>query len=268
MYPNIDTVSGGFEKCEIVCDNIIITSPIDLLDSHLTRALRLGFKNILIEKPGSINLEHMRKIIDEYGDRNIYIGYNRRFYSTVIKAKEIIENDGGVLSFNMNITELIHRINEENYDKNTLERWLYSMTTHLLDLGFYLGGEPEEINCITGGKDKINWHKNASIFSGHGITKSGAIFTYHGNWASAGKWRLEIYTRNHMILFSPLEKLVVQKRGEMKFEEIECEIDNEIKEGIYKQTEEFINGNVNKSLQTYKKQYIIMKNIYKLIGEY
>ena len=33
-------------------------------------------------------------------EANVFVAYNRRFYASVLKAQEIIEEDGGVTSFN------------------------------------------------------------------------------------------------------------------------------------------------------------------------
>lgn len=267
-YSNIKVISGGFEKYKNrnVSSQIIITSPIQFLDDHLELALKMGFKRILIEKPGSIDLKRMKNIIDNMPNCQIYVGYNRRYYSTVEKAKEIIADDGGVLSFSMDITELIHRIDPNKYHHEVLNKWIYSMTSHLLDLGFYLGnGQIKDLNSITGGADLVPWHPNASIFNGFGSLDNNTLFVYHGNWASAGRWRLEIFTRNHLILFYPLEKLVIQKRGEMKFEEIACFPDQEIKEGIFKQTEAFLSSN-KIVLPSYQEQYKLLCTYRKIAG--
>ena len=121
---SINIISGGLEdyKFNIIPKYIIITSPIQLLEKHLEIGLDTGCKNILIEKPGGLDLIKMEKICDKYNDRNIIVGYNRRFYRGVQKAKEIIEEDDGVLSFNLNITELIHLIDDNKYDNDVLDK--------------------------------------------------------------------------------------------------------------------------------------------------
>lgn len=268
--------AGGFEKWSRTVDKIsffskiIIASPIQLLDDHLSLALELGFKQILIEKPGSLNLNNMSMTIEKItkSGAKVYVAYNRRFYPSVIKAKEIIEQDGGVLSFQMNLTELIHRVDPSKYDLNVLNHWIYSMTSHLLDLGFYLGGVPEQISCITHNPpiSQIPWHPNATIFTGQGVTKTGAVFSYQGNWGSAGRWRLEICTSEHLIIFCPLEKLQVQKRGEMIITEVNLDSSLMIKMGILEQTHAFI-GSDTTSLLSYQDQYQLLK-IYRQIANY
>ena len=66
----------------------------------------------------------------------------------------------------------------------------------------------------------MEWHKSASIFSGSGISKKGIIFSYLADWGSAGRWNLELTTKNRRLYFSPLEKLFCTNRGSLEKYEI------------------------------------------------
>jgi len=109
-------------------------------------------------------------------------------------------------------------------------------------LAFYLGGCPKQIESFsTGG---LSWHPSSSIFSGAGVSENGALFSYQANWESAGRWSVEMLTSEHRYIFRPMEKLQVQKRGEivMKEASVDYKLDEDYKPGLYLQTLNFLEG--------------------------
>ena len=173
------------------------------------------------------------------------MGYNRRFYASTLKAKEIIKKDGGVKSFNFDFTEWSHLI--ENMDKPPAVKreWLLANSSHVIDLAFFLGGQPKKINShVASG---LTWHPRASIYSGSGVSESQALFSYHANWESAGKWSVEIMTPRHKLIFRPLEKLYVQEIGQVEIKEIPLRnmLDTEFKPGLYLQVKSFFGNKKN-----------------------
>ena len=125
------------------------------------------------------------------------------------------------------------------------ENWFLANSSHVVDLAFYLGGKPKEISTYTAGG--LAWHPSASIFAGAGVSENGALFSYQANWESAGRWSVEILTKEHRLILRPLEKLQVQKRGSVKVdfvEGIDYTLDEKYKPGLYLQTKKFITGNI------------------------
>lgn len=267
-FENITVIPNGLESYfnnnDMIFSHAIIATPIHLLDNHLEIILETGIKYILIEKPGGLNLDKMKYLSEKFKDRKIFVAYNRRFYPSVIKAKEIINNDGGVLSFTFNITELIHKIDLKKYQLNVLNKWFLCMTTHLIDLSFYLGGNPKEIMCYN--TESLNWH-NSAIFTGCGITENNIQFSYHGNWLSAGAWKLEIYTKNHLLIFSPLEELKIQKKGDNIINNITFN-NNNIKFGILEQVKIFLNDPENENLIEYSQHCQRIEKLYNIMAGY
>ena len=47
---------------------------------------------------------------------------------------------------------------------------------------------------VSGGED---WHERSYNFSGAGVSDSGALFAYHGNWGAPGRWSVEVLTSAH-----------------------------------------------------------------------
>ena len=207
--------------------------------------LGYGIKNILVEKPAGLNIKEIETVANLTKDKNasVYVAYNRRFYASTLKAKDIIQKDGGVTSFNFEFTEWSHEIEKLETAPGVKENWFLANSTHVVDLAFYLGGMPEKISTyVSGGLD---WHPSASIFSGAGISESGALFSYQANWESAGRWSVEMMTKKHRLIFRPMEKLQIQNRGSIQMDyvqEIDYSLDLQYKPGLYLQTEMFLKG--------------------------
>jgi len=170
----------------------------------------------------------------------VYVGYNRRFYSSVRNAQEIIDEDGGVTSFNFEFTEWSHVIKDLQKEPGVKENWFFHNSTHVIDLAFHLGGKPREISCYVSGG--LSWHPSASVFAGAGVSEKNALFSYQANWEAPGRWGVEMLTKKHRLILRPLEKLQIQKIGSVAIEmmAIDDKLDVEFKPGLYLQVESFI----------------------------
>ncbi len=214
-----------------------------------------GIKKILTEKPGGLTLEDikaLRQCATMYG-ANVFIAYNRRYYSSVKKAQEIIRDDGGVTSFHFEFTEWGNIINSLKKRDGIKEEWFLANSTHVIDLAFFLGGIPKEMTCYVSGG--LPWQPNSTVFSGAGLSDKGALFSYCANWESPGRWAIEILTKKHRLILKPLEKLQIQNIGELSIEMVDLDdnIDSIYKPGLYRQTEAFINCE-NKNLLSIDEQ--------------
>ncbi|OCA88336.1 myo-inositol 2-dehydrogenase [Bacillus sp. FJAT-27225] len=244
----------------------IVTVNVEELAKTTISLIELGVENILVEKPGGVTPEEiveLKEIAAKNGAR-VYIGYNRRFYASALKAKEYIINDGGVESFSFDFTEWGHVI--ANLPKTPIvkENWFLANSTHVIDMAFYLGGQPIEMVSYT--KGGVSWHPIASVYAGSGKTDTGALFSYQANWEAPGRWGIEINTKHHKLIFRPLEALQVQKHGSVAIETVDIDdsLDKEFKPGIYRQTEAFfIKPSILLSLDEHAEK---VEGIYKKIG--
>ena len=202
--------------------------------------LEIGVKNILVEKPGSLSIKELTSLNDTATDKNsnVYIGYNRRFYKSVQKCRDLIKNNKP-LNVNFEFTEWTHNIDLNHYTKYELERFFLCNSSHVVDLVFHLFGEPKSLNSYTSGG--LDWHPSSSVFSGSGKTIDDVLFSYNANWSSAGRWGIEINLNDYKLILKPLEKLFIQKKGSLSIREIE--INNDLyKPGLYGEVEAFLNG--------------------------
>lgn len=170
----------------------IVAVNVENLFETVKLLLANGIKEILVEKPGAGSYEQIRELdlLAKKNQAKIFVAYNRRFYASVKKAKEIIAGDGGVCSFRFEFTEWADQVVALNKEPLILEKWFLSNSTHVIDLAFYLGGIPEEMCSFTAGS--LDWYKKASRFSGAGITRDGASFSFispTGKARDDGLWR-------------------------------------------------------------------------------
>jgi hypothetical protein len=245
----------------IVPSKAIVVVDTEELKSTCVKLINVGVKQILLEKPGGVNIEEVKELYFFARKKkvDIKIAYNRRFYSSTMKAKKLINNDGGVQSFNFEFTEWSHRIDKLGKSNKALKNWFFINSTHVIDLAFYLGGYPKEISSYI--SDTITWKNMPSIFSGAGKSKEGAIFSYKANWQSAGRWSVEILTAKGKYILSPLEKLFFQQRGFLEKKEIKLNssIDNCFKPGLYYQLKAFLFG-PDEQLLSLSEHFSMLKN--------
>jgi len=246
---DISVVCGGVKKAiEETKNNIptraIVCSTIDTLAECTIELFNAGIKYILLEKPGGLNLQEISEIKKsaEKNDAEVYIAYNRRFYSSVIEAQKIIEEDGGVTSFQFDFTEWSHYIEPLNISSEIKQSWLLCNSSHVLDLAFFLGGKPKEIKGFSAGA--LSWHPRASVFCGAGYTTNEIPFSYHANWESAGRWSVEICTSKRKLILRPLEELHEILRGSVAIQkrDVDNSLDVKFKPGLFLQCEAFLNN--------------------------
>ena len=256
----LSVLRGGIEenikKMDKIPEYAIIAAGIfDLADITKT-LLNHNIKSILVEKPAGVNrkqIEEITTLAKEKGAK-VYVAYNRRFYASTSKALEIIEEDGGVTSFNFEFTEWANisskKVNEIRFLANS---------THVVDLAFFLGGCPVEMSSYVQGE--LDWHKSGCIYAGAGISDKDALFSYQANWDAPGRWSVEILTNKHRLYFKPMEKLQIQEKGsvEVKLTKLDDSLDIVYKPGLYRQVESFLNKLDDGKKITIEEQLMHMK---------
>lgn len=229
-----------------VAEFAIVSVSRECLAETTCQLLKYGVKKVLVEKPAGMNKDEISSILQESTaiDATVLIAFNRRFYSSVIKAKELIAAEGGVKSFNFEFTEWSHRIKDlvNVKGKYVMENWFLGNSIHVPDLAFYLGGPPQKMSSYTAGG--LTWHPRSSIFSGAGVSENGALFSYQANWEGPGRWGVEILSNTSRYILRPLEELYVQKIGSLAIEKVDIDnsLDVKFKPGLYLQVKNFLNG--------------------------
>lgn len=272
-FPEFEYHAGGVEKyvetTPFIPELAINTVNIDFLGTTSCVLLSAGVKKLLIEKPGDITNEGLEilQAISKKNNSKVLIGYNRRFYSSILQLLEEVEQDGGIKSCHFEFTEWVHTFGTDTHSLPALNKWLLSNSSHVIDTVFYLLGKPLELNARVLGVNNISWHPSGSIFVGSGISLNHIPFTYHANWGGPGRWSIEIITAKRRFYLRPLEKLAVQMLGSVAINQIEIDdrLDIEYKPGLFLQVQSFIDDKLV-SFQTLQGQIEAMKYYFKMAG--
>lgn len=262
---------GGLEsylESNNISDNtiVIIATGTEVLMQVLLKLINTKVKRILIEKPAALSIAELiqnEKILLEHAN-NIFVAYNRRFYASVIEAKKLIQDDGGLQSMHFEFTEWAHKIEPLKKAAGVKENWFFANSTHVIDLAFFLAGKPKDWNAYSK-SGALSWHSKTN-FVGAGKTDQGVLFSYISNWESAGRWSIELLTEQRRIYLKPMEEIFIQKKGsiEINHHEFDNYLDLKYKPGIFRQIMAFWKNDLV-NLQTIEAHIENSKNIYNKI---
>lgn len=263
---------GCFLKTRpVLPEAVIVAVGIEALTTTCIELLHYGVKKILQEKPGVGWIGEINQLADETqkAQADVLLAYNRRFYSSVLKAEEIIKEDGGVSSFNFEFTEWSHTIASLHKPIVTHHSWFMANSSHVIDIAFFLGGEPKELCAFHTGENKQSWHPSGSVYAGAGRSMQGALFSYQANWNAPGRWVVEILTEKHRLYFKPLEILQIQNLGSVTVNPVDIDnhLDSEFKPGFYLQVKKFLKNDYSRFCSIEEQKNHINK-YYRLMSGY
>jgi predicted dehydrogenase len=223
-------------------ERVIVAVDVSSLASATEALLDAGAHNLLVEKPGAPSiaaLDRLESVASRVAAR-VLVGYNRRYLATSRRARQLIEDDGGVTSFRFDFTENAARVAESGHPAEVKQRWFLANSSHVVDLAFHLGGWPTEMEARSEGD--LSWHPAGSRFAGSGVTGSGALFSYAADWTAPGGWEIELRTGSRRLLLSPLESLhTIDPRTRQPIGiPVDDELDRRFKPGLYGQTRDFL----------------------------
>lgn len=242
----VKAFSGGIKKNKQLLDGhnaAILAIDASELSDVACYLMDNGIRKILVEKPGGLDRTNISYMVKKakYTNSEVYIAYNRRFYESVLRAEKIIKDDGGVKSFHFEFTEWPHKIIETGLPEETVKNWFICNSTHVIDLAFFLGGNPVDIACFNA--RKANWTDEYICYAGAGVSDKEALFDYCANWGAPGRWNLEFMTDKHRLIFRPIERLKIQQLKTIEIKEddkADYLLDTKYKPGLYRQVKAFL----------------------------
>lgn len=233
---------GGFASLGHPVHTAIVATGVAELAAVTSGLIDAGASRILVEKPGALDHAELARLAARAAARGaqVYVAYNRRFYGATRIAQRLIAEDGGVTSFSFEFTEWSHEIVTLRTAAPIKAAWLLANSSHVLDLAFFLGGQPSALAAFAQGG--TSWHPSGSVYAGAGRTDRGALFSYQANWEAPGRWGVEVQTKRRRFIFRPMEKLHVMTIGSVAITEhpLEDDLDSRFKPGIYRQLESFL----------------------------
>lgn len=220
-----------------------------------------GVRRLLVEKPAGLDLDEIA-VLDALAQSHgaeVFVAYNRRFMASVLRAQEIVAEDGGILSVKFDFSEPSRRIASIAKPQRELDTWFYGNSSHVVDLAFHFFGPPVSLAGEIAGA--VSWHPAAGVFTGHARNATGGLMSWHANWLAPGRWGLEVMTPEHRLIFQPLEKLRVQshKSFDEVVEILDDSLDLAYKPGVMRQVQAFLDGSLADRLQPLSRHAQAMK---------
>lgn len=191
---------------------------------------------MLVEKPVALSVAEAEKIAAEakkHGTR-IMVGCNRRFISTILRAKEESERLGSIQGMAVKAHE---RITELMADKSvsdaTKQKWIYANGIHCIDLiRFFAGSAVKNVASAS----RPNEKKYDAL-----ITFSSGIPMHYISYPDIpAKWTITMYCKQAKVTLKPLEQLTVEARGKEPVVIGLDDLDKTYKPGFFRQNRYFI----------------------------
>lgn len=222
----------------------------------ILKKLDLSKYKILCEKPVGVSFNETEKVfsIIKKNKSKFFVGLNRRFYNSTIKATNLVKQGFGKRIIHIQDQQM-QNTNKPFVNKNIM----YCNSVHLIDyVRIFARGELVKLSKIKNFKNNtFSQNITRLIFS----SKDEVL--YSCNWNSPGAWSVNIIQNNQRCEMSPLEnlmfeKLVYNKRKRLNFKK--SKIDNDFKPGIYFQVNEFL-----KMLQNKKNKLIKFEEYFETV---
>ncbi|HET7767634.1 MAG TPA: Gfo/Idh/MocA family oxidoreductase [Chloroflexota bacterium] len=116
------------------------------------------------------------------------VGFNRRFYSSHLAARERLLASGPIVSVTVDAHEDLARINRQKFPPLVVRRWAYANGIHALDLLRFFGGE------VTSVEARRTRYENdfPDSLSAHLAFEGGAHGRAAVDWMAPGRHRFEV----------------------------------------------------------------------------
>ncbi len=158
-------------------------------------------KPILVEKPVSVGIKYLAKF-KITSPKFVKVGFNRRFYSTILKAKKFVKKSKGQVFCNMKLPEIVKEKNSKNKKFNQI----FENTIHGIDALRYIFGDLKIIH-----KEKIrlkNFDSSRFVIL---KSKRKHLCSIIINSNSPDNFSLEIENGSKRFLLRPFEKYKIYK---------------------------------------------------------
>ena len=226
-------------------EQAIVAVGVEQLAPTAQQLLAAGCKHLLLEKPGALTLLELQALhaTAQAKGAQVWVAYNRRFYASVQKLRELVASDGGITSAVFEFTEWSHRIRDLHKAPGVKEHWLLANSTHVIDLAFAFISLPAEGQWQGWHGGGLDWHPVAARFHGAGVSERGIPFSYQADWEAPGRWGVELLTRHNRYLLRPMEALQAIPLGSVEPQTIDLDdaLDCQFKPGLFRQCEAFLN---------------------------
>ncbi len=123
---------------------VMITVRNQMHTGFAIEALQAG-KHVFVEKPLAINPDQLTQLVEAYqqaGDRQLMVGFNRRFSPHIVKMKELLTARSEPVSMSMTVNAGAIPADDWNHDLNLGGGRIVAEGCHFIDLMVFLAGAP------------------------------------------------------------------------------------------------------------------------------
>lgn len=244
-YSNIDDMLQNEDL-----DAVFIQPSVQFVFEIAKKCLNANL-NTFIEKPPGLTSAENRELLELAEKKQLIemVGLQRRFYSHILKAKSIIEEQGNLFSIVVEAPERFTQIKSKNkFTDEVLQKWIFANGIHMLDLLIFLGGRIKNITSVS-----KQWVETMSKDSFHSLIEfeSGTVGQYISNWSSPGGWSIKMYGDGVRAEISPVESgKLFWANGDVEDLKIDKE-DIDYKPGVYNQNRMFVDACLGKKPISY-----------------
>ena len=166
------------------------------------------------------------------------VGVNRRFYSTLLKGREMLLEAGPVRSISVEAHEDLARVRENpKFSEEVARRWSAANGIHALDLLRFFGGDVARVESVS----RVVEGPMPDCCTATVEFVDGAIGRALMDWFAPGGHRFEVRTTGATLTSDPYNYAPVLHRRGRPSVTIELEeIDRRYKAGFYRQDETFV----------------------------
>tara|TARA_B100001250_G_scaffold407433_1_gene428184 strand:+ start:2692 stop:3624 length:933 start_codon:yes stop_codon:yes gene_type:complete len=241
-------------------DIVIVTVPGDHMVKSCIELLNFSWK-IFIEKPPGLNFKEFKYLlnISKNKKKKIYVGMNRRYFSSTLNLLKKVESDKGFRSIQIFDQQDTKIEKKKGRSKKIIKYWMYANSIHLIDyISILARGNPIKINVIYKDDKEVNCFIKFS---------SKDIVSYVCRWNKPGPWQVKISTNNSYYELNPLEVLKIRSKESKEYLSFDISKDDKkYKTGIKLQVDDLINVFLKKKnkLPHLQKMYKTMSLINKI----
>ncbi len=123
---------------------VLITVRNQMHTGFAIEALQAG-KHVFVEKPLAINADQLAQLVEAYqqaSDRQLMVGFNRRFSPHIMKMKELLTGRSEPLAMSMTVNAGAIPPDDWNHDPNLGGGRIVAEGCHFIDLMVFLSGAP------------------------------------------------------------------------------------------------------------------------------
>jgi len=211
---------------------------------EVSKALIDNNISCLIEKPLGVTIQEATalKLLASQKECILAVGYNRRFYSSVLAAYDYTQAIGRPYSIHIEAPEdIVKQLRNKNTED--VKNRLISSTTHAIDLFTLFAGEHEDVSGIEYAKYYDGIQADFMSFIRFQNIGTGSFISH---WRSPGDWTVSLYGDNYKLIIDLFKNKLLRYQGKNKeLVDTSNGFDGLFKPGVYLQNYNFLTCIIN-----------------------